>query len=250
MPELLQHDQHFLNNINVVKASIKAAELNKSDTILEIGPGKGILTTELAKKCKEVIAIEIDESLKIELGKLPKNVEILYGNALKLIDDVHFNKIVANIPYSITEPLFGKLLKIEFEAVVLLIGHNFYELLNEEGKWNTISNLFFEVEKVMDVSKDNFEPRPRTDSVLIKITPRKKLLSMGEKIMKEIILQDDKKLRNALMFALVRVKGLTKNQAREKSEKIKLSKELWDKRVMHLSGVQFEMVVKEIVKLD
>ncbi len=246
MPKLLQHDQHFLTNIDVVKASIKAAEPNKSDTILEIGPGKGILTRELAKKCKEVIAIEIDESLKAELAKLPKNVEILYGNALKLIDDVHFSKIVANIPYSIIEPLFGKLLKLEFEAAVLLIGQNFYELLNGKEKWGIISKLFFEVEKLMDVPKGYFEPSPRTDSVLIKIIPRKKLLSENEKIMKELILQDDKKLRNALLFALVRVKGLTKNQAREECEKIKLNKEWWDKRVMHLSGVQFGKVMKEI----
>ncbi|MBI4980902.1 16S rRNA methyltransferase [Candidatus Woesearchaeota archaeon] len=245
--KLLQHDQHFLNNINVVKASIKAAELNKNDTVLEIGPGKGILTTELAKKCKEVVAIEIDESLKAELAKMPKNVEILYGNALKLINEVHFNKIVANIPYSITEPLFGKLLKLEFEAAVLLIGQNFYELLNGKEKWGIISKLFFEVDKVMDVPKDNFEPRPRTDSVLVKITPRKKLLSEKEKIMKELILQDDKKLKNALMFAQMRIRNITKNQAREEMEKIKLAQEWWDKRVMHLSGVQFEMVVKEIV---
>lgn len=245
---ILSFDQHFLTNTDVVKASIKVAELNKNETILEIGPGKGILTKELAKKCKEVIAIEIDESLKPELEKLPKNVEILYGNALKLIDDVHFTKIVANIPYSITEPLFGKLLKLELEAAILLIGKNFYELLNQEGKWNTISKLFFEVEKVMDVSRDNFEPRPRTDSVLIKITPRKKLLSMEEKIMKELILQDDKKLKNALMFAQMRVRSITKNQAREEIEKIKLGKELWDKRVMHLSGMQFEVVAKEIMK--
>ncbi len=244
----LSFDQHFLTNIDIVKASVKAAELSKKDTVLEIGSGKGILTKELAKKCKEVIAIEIDESLKPELEKLPKNVEILYGNALKLIDDVHFTKIVANIPYSITEPLFGKLLKLELEVAILLIGKNFYELLSQAGKWNTISKLFFEIEKVMDVSRDDFEPRPRTDSVLIKITPRKKPLSIEEKIMKELILQDDKKLKNALLFAQMRVRNITKNQAREEIEKIKLSKELWDKRVMHLSGVQFEVVAKEIMK--
>ncbi len=243
----LHDDQHFLTNIDVVKASIKAAELNKKDIVLEIGPGKGILTQELAKKCKEVIAIEIDESLKPELEKLPKNVEILYGNALKLMEDVHFTKIVANIPYSITEPLFGKLLKLEIEVAVLLIGQNFYELLSREGKWNTISKLFYEAEKVMDVSRDDFEPRPRTDSVLIKITPRKKPLSVEEKIMTELILQDGKKLKNALLFAQMRIRNITKNQAREEIEKVKLSKELWDKRVMHLSGMQFEMVVKEIM---
>lgn len=248
MPKLLQHDQHFLTNIDVVKASIKAAELSKKDTVLEIGPGKGILTSELAKKCKEVIAIEIDESLKSELEELPKNVEILYGNALKLIDEVHFTKIVANIPYSITEPLFGKLLKLEFEVAVLLIGKNFYELLVQEGKWSMICKLFFEVEKVMEVPRDDFEPRPRTDSVLIKIIPRKKHLSIEENIMKEVILQDDKKLKNALLFAQMRVRNITKNQARGEIEKIKLSKELWDKRVMHLSGMQFEMVVKEVMR--
>ncbi|MEK6846147.1 MAG: rRNA adenine N-6-methyltransferase family protein [Nanoarchaeota archaeon] len=241
-------DQHFLEDKEVLKEIIAAAELSKEDLVLEIGAGKGVLTKELAKHCKKVIAIEIDEHLKQELGSLPKKVEIIFGNALELMGAFSFNKIVSNIPYSLSEPLLKRLLKLKLELAVLLVGKDFYELLTEkESKWKIIVPLFYELEKICDVLRSSFVPPPRTDSVVLKFKIRTKALSTKEGILKEIILQDDKKLRNALMFALVRVKGLTKNQAREEIAKIKLAQEWWDKRVMDLSGVQFGVVVKEIV---
>lgn len=235
----LQHDQHFLTNKEVLAASLKAAELKKEDVVLEIGPGKGILTAELAKKCQKVIAIEIDESLKEELDHLPKNVELLFGNALELMEDQPFNKIVANIPYAISEPLFKKLLKMKFDLAVLLVGENFYLLLEDISKWSIIGRLFFDISKVRDVPCSCFNPKPRVDSVLMKIEPRKKELTDKEKILKELVLQEDKKLKNALMFSIMRVKNVTKKQAKEVIDKIIFPKELWNKRVTHLSNMQF-----------
>ncbi len=242
-------DQHFLGDKKALKEIIKAAELKAEDIILEIGAGKGILTKELAKHCKKVIAIEVDERLKPELGSLPKNVEVVFGNALELMEAFSFNKIVSNIPYSISEPLLKRMLKLKLELAVLMVGKDFHELLTEkESKWKIIVPLFYELEKVCDVPRSSFIPPPRVDSVVLKFKSREKPLKEKESVLKEVILQDDKKLKNALMFAFVRVKGLTKNQAREEIAKIRLDEEWWNKRVMDLSGRQFEMVVKEIVK--
>ncbi|MFH0701015.1 MAG: rRNA adenine N-6-methyltransferase family protein [Candidatus Woesearchaeota archaeon] len=244
--EPLHHDQHFLIDKEVLSASLKAAELKKVDVVLEIGPGKGILTAELAKKCQKVIAIEIDESLKDKLSCLPKNVEIIFGNALELMEDQPFNKLVANIPYAISEPLFKKLLKMKFDLAVLLVGESFYLLLEEISKWSVIGRLFFDISKVMDVSRNCFDPKPRVDSVLMKIEPRKKELTDKEKILKELVLQEDKKLKNALMFSIMRVKNLTKKQAKEIIDKILFPKELWNKRVTHLSNVQFRLFYEKM----
>jgi 16S rRNA (adenine1518-N6/adenine1519-N6)-dimethyltransferase len=160
-----------------------------------------------------------------------------------------FNKIVANIPYAISEPLFKKLLKTKFDLAVLLTGENFYQLLQEESKWSIAAKLYFEVEKIIDVPRDSFEPRPRVDSVLIKITPRTTELNNKEKVLKELFNQNDKKLKNALMFALMRVFKLTKNQAKEKMEEIKIYTELQNKRIDHLSNVQFKFLLEKLKKL-
>lgn len=249
MNTTIVHDQHFLIDPKVLSASIKAAELKKSDVVLEIGPGKGTLTQELAKNCKKVIAIEIDQHLKESLADLPENVEVLFGNALELMDYQPFNKIVANIPYAISEPLFKKLLKIKFDLAVLLTGENFYELLSGENKWAEVGKLFFDISKVKDVPRDAFEPRPRVDSTLIKIIPRTKPLSGHEKILKELFDQNDKKIKNALMFSLMRVKTLTKNQAKEIMDRIQIYTELLNKRVDHLSNVQFKFLLEKIKKI-
>jgi len=247
-------DQHFLIDSKVVQTSIKAAQLSSKDIVLEIGPGKGVLTRELAKHVHKVIAIEIDEHLKKELACLPKNVELLFGNALELITplntDLKFNKIVANIPYSISEPLLKKMLKLKIDCAVLLVSKSFYYLLSDkESKWSHISSLFFEVEKILDVSKDVFVPKPKTDSVIMKLTLRKKSLSSSEQLLKDVILQDDKLLKNALILALFRIKSLTKKQAKQVIEELNLGS-LLDKRVDHLSNLQFSRMVEKIGNIN
>ncbi len=235
-------DQHFLINKEVLKQIIKESKLKKKDIILEIGPGKGVLTKELTKKSK-VVAIEIDKDLKLELN----NLELIYGNALEIMDNLEFNKIISNIPYSISEPLFKKMLKLNFDLAILMVGKNFYEVLvDEKSKWNIISNIFFDIEKISDVSRDSFKPKPKTDSVILKFKNRKTKLNEFEKIIKEIVLQDDKKLKNAIMYALVRIKGLTKKQAKEIIFDYKLPPNIFEKNVDYLSNKQFYKLTKEI----
>jgi 16S rRNA (adenine1518-N6/adenine1519-N6)-dimethyltransferase len=253
----VKHDQHFLKDEKILNEIITAAELKQDDIILEIGPGKGVLTEELAKKAKKVMAIEMDDNLKPWLDALPANVEVIYSNALDLMPKASFSKIVANIPYAISEPLLKELIKKEFEVAVLLIGKNFYELLtgdagkktnNQEktSKWAIITPLFFDIEKIVDVPRSCFEPEPRTDSVLVRLKKRKSQLSPKEQMLKELILQDDKKLINALITGFARIGKLTQKQAKEKVSDLKLAENLLDKRVEHLSNRQFMAVYCKI----
>lgn len=247
MSPTLKLDQHFLKDPEVLDKIISAADIKNNDLILEIGAGKGVLTAELAKKAGKIIAVELDAELKPFLDQLPSNVEVRYGNALELINSVKFNKIVANIPYAISEPLFRKLIKLDFELAVLLIGKNFYDLLVKDSMWAIIAHVFFEISKVTDVPRVAFRPRPRTDSVVIKVEKRKSELSTKEQIIKEFVLQDDKKVFNALAESFVRIQKLTQKQAKAKVFELSLPEELLDKKVAYLSEWQFMAISNKII---
>lgn len=240
----MQYDQHFLENEEIIKKTIESSKIKKEDIVLEIGPGKGILTKELAKKAKKVIAIEIDEELKQYLNELPKNVEVIYSNALEEINKIEFDKLIANIPYTISEPLLRKLVKLDFELAVLLISKRFYNLITnlEERKLHALTNLFFDVEKICEVSKEDFSPQPNVESVLIKLTKKK----IENKLLAEIFLQDDKKLKNALIYAFVRAENLTKKQAKEKIERLGIPERLLERNVDYLSNNQFKILLEKL----
>src|SRR5690554_2451619 len=114
--------QNFLIDGNVVRKSVKEAEITKDDYVLEIGPGMGTLTEELALNAKKVVAVELDKKLLPILDENLEgydNVEIVYGDILKidvkkLIEEKLDGgpvKLVANLPYYVTTPIIGKLLE-------------------------------------------------------------------------------------------------------------------------------------------
>jgi len=117
-----QLGQNFLINKNVASREISYANITKEDTVLEIGPGKGVLTFLLAESAKKVIAIEKDKRLYDYLKpQLPKNVQLINNDALKI--DFHtipvFNKIVSNLPFHISSPITFKFLEYDFKILQL-----------------------------------------------------------------------------------------------------------------------------------
>ena len=110
--------QNYLIDDFKRKKIIEFAQLNKKDIVLEIGPGIGTLTTELAKKSKKVVAIEQDPNIFNILEKRLKNeninnVQLINDDAVKT-DFPKFNKIVSNLPYQISSPITFKFLKYPF----------------------------------------------------------------------------------------------------------------------------------------
>ena len=123
-----QTGQHYMIDAVLIRFIVNSAELEKDDVVLEIGYGKGALTKELAKKCR-VIAIDIENNVFDA-----KNVTFVEGNILTMFNSLYekysFNKIVANIPYNISEPLMKLIFKKhqELDLIVLTIGQNFANL--------------------------------------------------------------------------------------------------------------------------
>jgi 16S rRNA (adenine1518-N6/adenine1519-N6)-dimethyltransferase len=230
-----QLGQHFLINEKVLDKIISVAELTKKDKIVEVGAGRGVLTKELSKF--DCISFEID----IEMKKFLKDYNVVYGDVLKLIKRYKFNKLVANIPYHITEGLFNEILKVYPEKVVLLIGENFVNLLEGDSKWKFIVNSFYSIKKVMNVDKFSFDPRPRVGSYVIVLDKKEKITKV-QRLVKSLILQSDKKLKNALINALVLDRSLTKNEAKALVLSLKLSENLQERLVSKLSNAQFKLV--------
>lgn len=243
-------DQHMLVDPGIRDLLIKAAHLSPKDIVLEIGAGQGYITRELAKHCAKVYAFEQDRGFSKSMAGLPSWVEIRYGNALGNIGSVSFSKIVSNLPFSISEPFIKSLLTKEVECASLIVSKHFFDLLSPasltESKWAVITPLFYSLEKIGDVPKEAFTPQPKIKTVLITLTRRASPFTMSEFILRQVILQDDKLVKNALTNAIKTATGCTKWQAKQGFLTLKIPNHLHRKRVDHLSNRQFKEVTRKI----
>lgn len=227
MKNITSYGQHFLINDEIIKETINFSNLNKNDVVVEIGIGQGVLTKELAKAAKLVYAYEIDSSIKPQIdlfSKKHKNLVINFENALKATFP-KFNKLISNLPYQITEPFIEKLVKRDFEFAVLLVGNNFAKSVcfdnDTETKLSLLTKCFFNCQYLKAVEKENFSPPPNTLSAIIKLTPLQQAPSKQLFVMKELFCQRDKKLKNALVEALIRLNHQDCNTQRKAKEVIK-----------------------------
>ena len=179
--------QNFLINKLVIKQTIRAANLKKKDKILEIGPGIGVLTLELAKKVREVVTVEKDpkmvEALKDVLADHHvKNVKIISGDILRLPDTQYkiLNtqyKVVANLPYYITAPVIRKFLeggKPPSLMVLIIQKEVAQRICAKPPKMNLLAlsvQFYSRPEIIGYVSKKSFWPKPKVDGAILRITP-------------------------------------------------------------------------------
>lgn len=181
--------QNFLVDKEALNKIVVAAELKKTDTVIEIGPGLGVLTQELTKHAGEVIAIEKDDELAKKLNVRcqmanVKNIEILNQDILesdltkliKLAPNKASYKLVANIPYYITSKILEKFLAAENkpELIVLLVQKEVAErICAEPGNTSVLSisvQYYGEPEIVGIVKSTSFWPQPKVDSAILKIS--------------------------------------------------------------------------------
>ena len=245
----VKKDQHMMVDKDIIRKVVDSARIKNSETVLEIGAGSGNLTRELAKKTKQVIAVEIDKRFEKDLNKI-KNANILIGDALKESDKIRFDKLVANIPYAICEPLIYKLIETDFKLAVLTVPKGFSDILfstKESSKYSRISIIareLFDIETLMDVPRDAFDPVPRTDSIVLKIEPRK-----GNDAQRELLKRQQLKVKNAIMRTLFLVKKSTKNQARKDIKTLKLNNTLLEKRLFDADINELDTVLHALKKL-
>jgi 16S rRNA (adenine1518-N6/adenine1519-N6)-dimethyltransferase len=188
--------QNFLIGEKIISKILKAADLSSKDFVLEIGPGIGNLTIEIAKKVKKVMAIEKDQRLvkilkeNLERNQI-KNVEVIEGDILKILNSQfpiqNSYKVVANLPFYLTARLIRKLLesKNQPKEMILLIQKEVGQRICAKApKMNllAVSVQFYGEPKIISfVSKKFFWPRPKVDSAIIKIVPKKSLFSFHYK---------------------------------------------------------------------
>lgn len=178
--------QNFLIDETALTDIVDAAKLSKRDTVLEVGPGLGILTQQLAEKAGKVISVEKDQTLlpilKANL-KESKNVELINKDILKFnlsekIQEPY--KVVANIPYYLTSFLFQYFLSHKNKplSLTLLVQKEVGERVI--AKPGNLSVLGISVQIVADakivslVPKTSFWPQPKVDSVVLQIVPNRK----------------------------------------------------------------------------
>ncbi|MGF1540256.1 MAG: 16S rRNA (adenine(1518)-N(6)/adenine(1519)-N(6))-dimethyltransferase RsmA [Pleurocapsa sp.] len=190
--------QHWLRSEAILEQIIEAAELKKSDRVLEIGTGTGILTTRLLPEVEALVSVEIDRDLCQKLVKKLGQVDnflLLQGDFLDVDLDGALdsfdkfqnpNKVVANIPYNITGPIIEKLLgKIatpatqKYESIVLLVQKEVGDRLIATPGTKAFGALSIRVqylascELICDVPAKAFYPPPKVDSAVIKLSPRR-----------------------------------------------------------------------------
>ena len=254
-------DQHLMTNPETVDRLVAAAGIKRGDYVLEIGAGSGLLTARLARTVARVLAIEMDRRFATTLGKIEAaNVEIIYANAIDLIEKIKFNKVVSNIPYAICEPLISKLMKKEFELAVISVPESFYKILSSKPGEKTHSILslkaqsFFSTELLFGIEKSDFSPVPKTESVAISIRPLLKndyAKNPNAFVFRELFLQKTKKLGNALAEALINAsrmphgKQLTKKTAKAKIKEMELGK-LLQKKIEEMRLDDFMAVEKKL----
>jgi 16S rRNA (adenine1518-N6/adenine1519-N6)-dimethyltransferase len=179
--------QNFLVNKNISEKIVRLAEINPDDTIIELGVGFGALTGHLAKICKKVIGLEIDSGIirwHKEEGSLPDNMTLIHQDILqadfsRLAKEAGGRiKIIANLPYSISNPLLFKLTlhRDEMEWAVLMLQKEVAQRLSADigtknyGILTVRMAACASVQKLLDLGPQHFHPRPKVDSQVVKIT--------------------------------------------------------------------------------
>ena len=214
--------QNFLVDDDTVSGIIEAANINKDDLVIEIGPGLGTITKELLEKAGKVICIELDERMITILNdrfSLNDNFELINEDVLKvnlqeLINKENFKttKIVANLPYYITTPIIMKLLeeRLDIETITVMIQKEVAQRLvaepgkGESGAITYAIHYYTKPKTVLQVPNTAFIPEPKVNSTVIQLEVQKEptvKVSNEEKLFELIkiaFMQKRKTLVNAL----------------------------------------------------
>jgi 16S rRNA (adenine1518-N6/adenine1519-N6)-dimethyltransferase len=208
--------QNFLRDEQTLQKIITAAELDSEDFVIEIGPGEGVLTEQLAKYAKKVIAIEIDNRLIPALNEKFRdiaNVEIIHADILNInlpellasegstfgkpkvepSEPILQYKLVANIPYYITSPIIRLFLEqiTQPKEIILMVQKEVARrIVAPAGQMSLLSvaiQYYAQTKILFEVGKEVFSPVPKVDSAVIKIAPFRKFNKIIDKKLFRIV---------------------------------------------------------------
>ncbi|MCF7798653.1 hypothetical protein K9M74_02010 [Candidatus Woesearchaeota archaeon] len=227
MKKNLQLGQHFMVDENLLKEIAVAAHITLTDDVVEIGSGHGALTRYLyAANPRTLVCIEKDKRFT-----LPVPVRLITGDVLEVIDQLSFNKVVANIPYHISEPLFIKLLLHKPHQIILVVGKTFAQKLLGKTILGLVAQSQYTIEHIKDIPPTVFSPAPKTTSALIVATVKQTSLTP---FLSSFYTHQRQKVKN---YILTVTKDLiTKREIRNRMTDLNL---LLDKQLYTLSTSEF-----------
>ncbi len=210
--------QHWLRDPEILAEIAEAAELSPEDTVLEIGPGLGTLTSRLLARAGRVVAVEFDADLARKLpGQFPgKNLEVINQDILQfdLRQLPAGYKVVANVPYYITSKIVEKLMTAENKpslAVLLVQKEVAQRIAAEPGQMSILAisaQIFAEAELDIEVPRQFFTPPPKVDSQVVVLKTRQQPLVAKDdekaffRLVKAGFSAKRKKLRSSLSAGL------------------------------------------------
>ena len=213
--------QNFLHDKNIIHKIVESANVDKNTLVIEIGPGSGALTLELVPKSKHTILYEADNRLEIYLRDLLQkynNYTLFLGDFLdtdvnKDIKNIFYDKIyvVANLPYYITTPIIMKFIDDDIlpDKMVIMVQKEVASRLaanigsRDYGSFTVLLNYYYDINKLFDVSRNCFIPKPNVDSAVLSMSLKKNRLkvnniSLFKKIVRDSFSMKRKTLRNNL----------------------------------------------------
>lgn len=220
--------QNFLKDENIIRKIVSEITATKDDLIIEIGPGAGAITKHLSALHTNVICFEIDKRLKEDLDKYKTDkLDIIYDDFLKIdlketLKKYNYKNItfIGNLPYYITTAIINKITEQSNpKEIIIMIQKEVAERFMAKPNTKEYSSISvflqynYDIKKVTLVSKECFIPKPKVDSMVIKLTKKtdSKVINKEQfyKLIKDSFTQKRKNLRNNL-----------KNYDKEKLEKI------------------------------
>lgn len=169
--------QHFLLRDDLARRIAGFADLQPDDTVLEVGPGLGILTRALLERTRRVIAVEKDARLAAYLQEHVPEVQVIVGDVLR-VPVPPFDKVVSNLPYEISSPFTFQLLGLEFKRAILTYQREFAQRLVASPGTRDYSRLTLKAlyrcdrEILERVPRSAFWPRPAVESAVVRLEPR------------------------------------------------------------------------------
>ena len=236
--------QNFLIDQKIADRIVAEASIEDGERILEIGPGRGVLTERLVPLGK-LLAVEKDRWLSVVLKqKFADLAEIVEDDILKF-DIPKIDVIVANLPYSISSPILFRLFDFEWNRAILMFQEEFANRLIAKpgsktyGRLSVMANHYAKITKLFKVSKTAFQPQPKVHSQVVRLvrhSPDYELVDFGnfKKVVKSIFTHRRKKIRNCLKLTFPDIKVDDLKHMNQRAEV------LTPKQIANLSNQIFE----------
>jgi len=197
--------QHFLKSAKIAQSIVSAAKITKNENVLEIGTGKGILTTLLCKTAKQVVSFEKDRELyKSAVANMSNitNLKLRQGDGFK--SNENFSVFVSNLPYSKSRDAIEWLIQKKFSRAVIMVQKEFAEKLETKSKKerkaiSILTQHALEIEPIANVQKTNFFPQPKVNSVVLKTKSKRKISKDLIKVVNKLFSYRRKTLHKILL---------------------------------------------------